>query len=101
MSKIDEVHINFSNLRKNIPYTFILHNWRMGKRYRNFSVLFDASFESPRNDRIFKLCLPIPRVIDALNPIGMKYKRARDVKLTFQKLDRGIIDILDIQVVVE
>ena len=45
MSKITEVHINFKHLQKFVPYTFILHRWQMGARYKKYFVLFDASFE--------------------------------------------------------
>ena len=95
----DEPHINFSKLKKYFPYTFTLHNWARGKRYKRFYYLFDASVEFPHATRSFKLCLPAYKIESALAPWGMKYKRAHTVKITFEKLDKGEINITNLEVI--
>lgn len=95
----NEVQINFSNLSKDIPYTFILKRWQNGKRYNTFFVLFDAAFEFWHGERSFKLCLPIQPVLNAIKTLPMNVKRADSVRLTFIKRDMGEIEITNVEVV--
>lgn len=97
MTKEPEIHINFSNLKKFIPYTFILPHWKMGRRYKNFFYLFDAILELPHANRSFKLLLPAQSIERELYPIRLAIKQAENVRITFEKLDKGRINIIKLE----
>jgi len=95
----NEAQINFSNLRKDFPYTFTLHRWQTGLRYKRVHVVFDASYKFKHAIRMFRLCLPIRPLIKELYSQPMKFKRAENVRITFKKLDKGEIEIIKLEAV--
>ena len=69
------VQINYSNLSNNTPYEFIIHNWQMGEKYKNYYILFEASWEFDHGNRRFILCLPLFKVLRVLNRVSLRLKK--------------------------
>ena len=97
-----KVQIRFSDLKKEVPYTFVLVKPRMGgiikygtKRY----VLFDSYFEFEQGRRIFTLCLPLIVVYKIFSTVKVEVKNADLVRITLVKHSYGVTEIKEIKVI--
>ena len=86
--------INFSHLRIDFQYKFVLHDWKQGELYLKQYVLFDASFDF--DDELkgrFELCLPANKIVRAIEKVPVAIKQNKNLRITLTKHKRGYITI--------
>ncbi len=87
--------IRWSDFEKNKEYRLILVKANTGKRFKGLFVQFDAFFETDKGKRVFELVLPIEPVLRAFDKIPVKIKNSQYIKIRFKKVDKGQLDIIE------